>query len=184
MKAELTEYHGLCDNKTGDAIERILFLDIDGVMVIDFSKDNRDEDHVHLFNPVSVNLLNSIVEITSCHIVISSSWRKRDAVWIRKIFKERGFKYSERIIGETMRGHYFVTRGAHLPIPRGIEIKAWLDLFVRKTELGFTNKDYQYAILDDDADMLLEQKDCFVQTDSEKGLTLKEADKLIYIFNN
>jgi len=184
MSEKITEYHGICDNTTDGSLERILFVDIDGVLVTDFSKDNLDSDHVHLFNPISVNILNKVVEITDCYIVISSSWRKRDLVWMRRIFNERGFKYTDRIIGETMRGYHFVERGAHIPIPRGVEIKAWLDLFVRKTDVGFTNNNYQYAIVDDDADMLLEQTDYFVQTDSEKGLTLKDGNKLIYIFNN
>ena len=182
--SELTVYHGILDNNTGEEIERVLFLDIDGVMVIDYSKENRDEDHTHLFNPIAVNLLNKIVEITNCHIVISSSWRKRDLAWIRKVFTDRAFIYSDRIIGETMRGYHFVERGAHLPIPRGVEIKAWCDLFIRKTKTGFSNDNYQYAILDDDSDMLLEQKDNFVKTRHEDGLTIAEANRVIYIFNN
>jgi len=177
-------FQGLFENKTTDEPSRILFLDIDGVMVTDFSARNTDADQVHLFNPIAVNLLNSIVEITNCHIVISSSWRKRDLAWLRKIFLDRGILYSDRIVGETMRGYQFIEQGAHLPIPRGVEIKAWLDMFVRKTETGFTNNAYQYAILDDDADMLLEQRDSFVQTIGTDGLTLQDADKVIYIFNN
>lgn len=176
---------GLCENKTGEPIERVLFVDIDGVLVTDYSKENRHpETHEHLFNPVSVILLNSIVQITNCHIVISSSWRKSNLNWIQNVFSDRGFKYPKRIVGETMRGYFFVEKGAHLPIPRGVEIKSWLDLYVRKTISGFKNDNYQYAILDDDSDMLLEQKDNFVQTKSDIGLTMKETDKVIYIFNN
>ncbi len=185
MVKELSPYHGICENITGQELTRILFLDIDGVMVTDYSKENRDEvTHEHLFNPVAVNLLNAIVEQTECHIVISSSWRKRDTEWIRKVFKDRSFKYPERIVGETMRGYQCVEKSAHLPIPRGVEIKAWLDLFVRKTPAGFTNNNYQYAILDDDSDMLLEQKDNFVKTKGEEGLTVKNAERVLWIFNN
>ena len=38
--------------------------------------------------------------------------------------------------------------------------------------------DYKYAILDDDSDMLLEQKDHFVQTDNNIGLTDKDVERL------
>lgn len=178
-------YGGIFERDTTPT--RIIFLDIDGVMVTDFSAENREKEngHDHLFNTISVNLLNAIVDQCDCDIVISSSWRKRDLEWMRNIFSTRGFKYPERIIGETMRGYHFVEKGAHLPIPRGVEIKAWIDKFVRHIPgQGFVNNTFQYAILDDDSDMLLEQKDNFVKTDTLTGLTHKEAQKLIHIFNN
>jgi len=167
------EYHGIYISPP-ETPDKILFLDIDGVMVTDFRPDNMDLSGWHLFNEISVNLLNSIIEVTQCHIVITSTWRKRDVNWIRDIFEARGFKYPELIIGETMRGYHFIEQGVHLPIPRGLEIKAWMD-----TNMGLHK--CQYAIVDDDADMLLEQKSNFIQTKSEKGLTLSEAHKLIYI---
>jgi hypothetical protein len=183
--SKLTKYHGICEGLNCSQEVRLIFLDIDGVMATDFSAGNRDENHDHMFNPKAVEHLNSIVHKTDCYIVISSSWRKRDLQWIRKVFEERGFKYPDRIVGETMRGYEFVEKAAHLPIPRGVEIKAWIDLFVRKVEgKGFINNAFQYVIIDDDSDMLLEQKDHFVRTDTFKGLTEIESAKVIYIFNN
>lgn len=180
----LTEYHGMHDNQTGDQVSKVIFLDIDGVMVTDFSAGNLDEEHIHLFDEKAVGILNNIVKSTGCHIVISSSWRKRDLKWIRDVFRDRGFAYPERIIGETMRGYHFVEKGAHLPIPRGVEIKAWMDLFLRKTPSGWIDYKGKYAIIDDDSDMLLEQKDSFFNTKSIVGLTKEIGDRIINHLNS
>jgi hypothetical protein len=40
-------------------------------------------------------------------------------------------------------------------------------------------KDYFYCILDDDSDMLLEQKNWFIQTDSYKGINDDEMIRAI-----
>lgn len=180
---QLTEYSGLHDNETGEEVSKVIFLDIDGVMVIDYSAKNRDDDHVHLFDGEALRILNEIVRYTNCHIVISSSWRKRNLSWIRKVFQDRGFEKPERIIGETMRGYHFVEKGAHLPIPRGVEIKAWMDMFLRKIPTGWIDYKGKYAIIDDDSDMLLEQKDCFFKTGTTVGLTAPIGVKIIQHLN-
>lgn len=46
------------------------------------------------------------------------------------------------------------------------------------------DKDYQYAILDDDSDMLLEQKDHFVQTNFVTGVTDDDIEKIKNILNS
>jgi hypothetical protein len=56
---------------------------------------------------------------------------------------------------------------------RGHEIKAWLDDHIEVTH---------YAIVDDDCDMLPEQKPQFVQTFYEDGLTFAPFTKLCDIF--
>ena len=74
-------------------------------------------------------------------------------------------------------------------IPRGVEIKQWIDTNIhsdnmknwKRKKLGV---DYNYVILDDDSDMLLEQKDNFVRTTSEIGLTDDDVKKAILILNN
>ena len=44
-------------------------------------------------------------------------------------------------------------------------------------------KDYVYVILDDDTDMLLDQKKYFIKCDPEEGLTLENVNKAIKILN-
>jgi hypothetical protein len=90
------------------------------------------------------------------------------------------------ITGHTVRGYELLKFGSgHFPILRGNEIKAYVDWnfrFVKKR--GFCleeGKDFTYVIIDDNDDMLLEQKDVFVQTDRKKGLTSEDADRAIQI---
>ncbi len=154
-------------------VSKILFLDIDGVIVNHRTELlPRLEDNFPQFDEVCLSNLHHIIEQTGCHIVITSSWRKRDLEWLREAFSIRGFKYPERIIGETMRGYQFVEQGCHLPIPRGVEIKAWIDKFTPKI---------RYCILDDCNDMLLSQKGQFIRTKSDKGLTHKNTIRVIDI---
>ena len=41
--------------------------------------------------------------------------------------------------------------------------------------------DYEFVIFDDDTDMLLGQKDNFIQTDEENGISDKDIEKAIKI---
>ena len=57
-----------------------------------------------------------------------------------------------------------------------MEIDQWIDIHIHSNNGRNWNKkrlyvDYSYIIVDDDNDMLLEQKDNFVQTDPMIGLT-------------
>ncbi len=163
-----------------EEIKSLVFLDIDGVICTDFMEFLSDDEHD--FNDKCLRNLEDIVKYSGCHIVISSSWRKCNIQWIRDVFKLRGFKYPERIIGETMRGYQFVEKGCHLPIPRGAEIKSWLDQYIRyKKGEGFTKLTIPYVIIDDNSDMLLEQADNFVQTETKIGLTKKNVVDIVAI---
>ena len=76
----------------------------------------------------------------------------------------------------------------HLSIPRGVEIHQWIDTNIhsdngknwkRKT-LGV---DYQYVILDDDCDMLYIQRNNFIRTNGNIGLTEENCKLAIEILN-
>ena len=170
-------------DKPAQPITGLIFLDIDGVLCTnsEFCLPYLEDDN-HPFNESCLRNLESIIDNANAHIVISSSWRKRDLDWIRGVFKLRGFKYPERIIGETMRAYQFVEKGCHLPIGRGTEIKAWIDKFILYKEgEGFVNKPVPYVIIDDDRDMLLTQQYHFINTDTECGLDYDSSDKCIEI---
>ena len=55
-------------------MDRIIFLDFDGVMVSYDSEWDR-ELNCHAFSPDCVNVLNEIIRHSNAQIVISSSWR-------------------------------------------------------------------------------------------------------------
>ncbi len=168
-------------------IKKYLVVDVDGVLIPDGQDKQLMDDGIPNFSPLCLEMLHWIIEATGADMVISSSKRKGDLEYIRNFFSKRGFKYPEKIIGETIRGYDCVKKGTHLPIPRGVEIKAWIDLNARYVKgKGFVKKhgkDYVYAILDDNSDMLLEQKDYFVKTQSDMGLTEYEATALISRLN-
>lgn len=170
--------------------EKYLFLDVDGVLATRRTYDKffsdveiNKYDNECMFDDVCLNFLHYIIEKTNCFVVISSSWRKGDLERIKSIFSRRGFKYPERIIGETIRGYQFVEKGSHLPICRGNEIKAYIDKKIRYIDgKGFIKKNgvhFEYVIIDDASDMLFEQRFNFVRT--KDGLTKDDADLAIKI---
>lgn len=162
---------------------KVIFLDIDGVLN---SHDNMNALHScakalfpnvndskarelytedkygHLFDDRCVKHLQRIILLTDADIVISSTWRKDGISNLLKLWKDRNLP--GRIIGMTKR----------LSQPRGEEIQEYL-----------INNDFitKYCIIDDNSDMLFEQKLNFVQTNGKFGITLEDANKVIQILN-
>jgi len=180
--------------------ENYLFLDIDGVIA---TPDTLNGGMWGL-TPEKQDLLAIILEKTDAKIVLSSSWRKHTLEDTIKYMDKEGFRFSDKIIGITIRAYHYIEKGVHLSIPRGVEIKQWLDTHAtypwyaypeRKEEFKIYNEkgefkimksqilgvDYNYVILDDDTDMLLEHKDHYVNCNSEEGLTMKNVNKAIEI---
>lgn len=166
-------------------MNKYLFLDIDGVLVTNFKKRvsynlPEGETTFYTMEKRCIDCLNEIVQNTNCDIVISSSWRGVFSLEsFQSIFKENGFLYPEKIIDYTINSIFFLTEEP-LPIvvPRGIEIYLWLHKNVR----GKVSEFY-YCIIDDNSDMLYEQKDHFVQTIFKKGLTKQHVKKVIKIYD-
>jgi hypothetical protein len=141
----------LTQGRTG---RKVLFLDIDGVLnshrtAIAFGS----MFGVDKLDPIAVKLVRGIVDAADACVVLSSSWR------LIHDFRELGKQLDLPIIDKTpsMLG------------PRGREIKAWLDGHPECT---------QYAIVDDDGDMLPEQMPYFVKTHMHDGFTWACAEKL------
>lgn len=168
-------------------MEKIMFLDIDGVIA---TNESVIGGQWALVNARQVQL-RKIIDATGCKIVLSSSWRKWDLETTRQFMKEEGFWFWDLIIGITIRAYQYLdrTKKIHLSIPRGVEIKQWIDANIHsdngknynRKKLG---KDYQYVIIDDETDMLYEHRHNFVNTKTHKGLTAKDAEKAILILNN
>lgn len=163
-------------------MKKIIFLDIDGVLAI-------PETQYKLCSKKQY-LLGKIISETGAKIVLSSSWRYETLERTKESMKESGFMFVDDLIGVTVRAYHFLQKGTkiHLSIPRGVEIKQWIDTnihseqgkdFNRKT-LG---EEYNYVILDDDNDMLLEHQNNFINTDGAEGLTEQDAKRAIGILN-
>ena len=164
---------------------KIIFLDMDGVIATPKSLDGG----MWGITKECQELLGLILQRTNAELVISSSWRYATVEKTKEHFASKGFAYCDKIVGVTVRGYHHIEKGFPMSIPRGVEIKQWIDnnihrdngkgAFVRK-KLG---EDYRYVILDDDDDMLLEQAPYFVRCDSEIGLTVSKADYAVQILN-
>jgi hypothetical protein len=165
---------------------KIIFLDFDGVITTVDSGWN--------INPKKIELLKDIIDATDAKIVIPSSWRTYDLKsTIENLSKGKNcnspsgiaFPFCDRIIGITARmGGYRYNdntnedgRKPYVSIPRGIEIDDWIRCNEDKFDI------ISYVILDDDTDMLYNQRFNYVQTDTYYGLNKKHVKKAIKILN-
>ncbi|OQC17563.1 HAD domain-containing protein [Candidatus Skiveiella danica] len=128
---------------------KVLFLDIDGVLnsrrtAVAFGSYPHKLAHLERFDHAALGLVRRLCE-AGVSVVLSSSWREEYQ------HSEIGRALDLPIIGGTP-----VLSGS-----RGSEIAAWL----------VEHEDVRtWAIVDDDPDMLEEQRGCFVQTDPDNGL--------------
>jgi len=169
-------------------MEKYIFLDIDGVLATPKSIEGvggewRIEDEKQ-------ELLKHIIDSTGAKIVLSSSWRKWDIESTIEFMKEEGFWFADLIVGVTIRAYQYLdrTKKIHLSIPRGVEIYQWIDTNIHSDNgINYERKkigvDYQYVILDDDIDMLYTQKNNFVNTNSDLGLTKTDCEIAIEVLN-
>lgn len=147
---------------------KFLFLDIDGV--VNHSGTNFKTDLWPL-ERYSAFLVGKIQLDTDCKVILSSSWRHHpEAIPVIE-------KHVVPIHDKT---------GSSACRIRGVEIHEWLTKNVPGFYSdGYKKGEHKVAILDDDSDMLLWQKDCFFQTDFNKGgLTDEIAAAVIHHLNS
>jgi hypothetical protein len=147
---------------------KVLFLDIDGVLnshrTVYARKDfphGFDGTDMNRFDPIAIDLIRDICDKTGASIVLSSSWRILHSV------HECANGLDLPIFDKTP-----INAGAGV---RGDEIQAWLSDHPEVT---------QYAIIDDDSDMLPEQATRFVKTDHKNGLMFGDYESLIAILGS
>jgi hypothetical protein len=134
---------------------RIVFLDIDGVLN---SEQSRDESGSLIeFSKKAVANLNEILSSTSALIVISSSWR---IDWTLE-------EISRHLVRQGVASPKIVGKTPELADqPRGHEIQAWLD------DAPFP---VQSFVILDDRDDLHPNRLRHIQTDPAEGLTAHDA---------
>lgn len=176
-------------------MDKYIFLDVDGVLATPESVENGGEWKIVDYKQTLFSRLmrepNDSFDWIKPKIVLSSSWRKWDLETTRQFMKEEGFWFWEDIIGITIRAYQYIdrTKKIHLSIPRGVEIQQWIDTHIHSDNGKYYQRkklgtDYLFVILDDDTDMLLSQKDYFVNTNGEIGLTIEDVNKANRILRN
>lgn len=151
-------------------MRKILFLDVDGVM----NSEETLRRKVHRFqgvigiDPYLALLVNRIIEATGCEVVLSSAWRG----------SPEGHEYIETAIGHKLTD----VTGRCCSGIRGVEILEWIRKNIPYDERDDREK-FRYAILDDDSDMLLWQKDHFFQTSFKIGITEEISKEVIEHLN-
>ena len=168
-------------------MQKIIFLDFDGVITTMASR--------YALDRYKCDLLQQVIDRTGAKIVVSSSWREGSAeetiAELRNVptcFKKFVPSWVEEIVGVTIRAYRYIREGVHLGIPRGVEIKQWIDTHLHRDKEGKYERkqvgvDFQYVILDDDSDMLLEHADHFIHTDGYLGMSQDDAIRAVCILN-
>lgn len=147
---------------------RILFLDIDGVLNSEeyFKNCNNSRENFSRFDPSSVSLIKSLIEEFSLKIVISSTWRYGAVDRLMHELKKN--KLLDNLY------HDWFTPVIH-PAHRGTEVKLWLDLHPEVSD---------YVIIDDDNNILEEQKNNYVKTSLHLGMNNEHYNRVRAIFSN
>lgn len=167
-------------------MKKIIFLDIDGVLATpEYLKDGH-----WAISPDKQQILKHILEQTGAEIVLSSSWRTNDLESTKTYMAKNGFLFSDKLIGITIKSYFCLKENMidKIRIPRGVEIDQWLSTNILSDNFKTWNekklgRDYNYVILDDEDDMLYSQRNNFVRTNYNTGLTLELANKCIEILN-
>ncbi len=163
-------------------MRKIIFLDIDGVLNTKewhsrMTKDTPKDEYGYAFDPVTVKNLAHIIDKTGADIVISSSWKFYGVAKLRKMWEIRNLPGTILdITPNTISDEMLLNANLEefqLGVCRGNEIKEWLSR--HKGEVS------NYVIIDDFDDMLPEQEDHVVLTDTLIGITEFDAEKAIAI---
>lgn len=164
-------------------MQRIIFLDIDGVLNCQTFFESQHNSKKQLRKKVisaeinkadyykaqlcveRISWLNELCEKSCAVVVISSTWRRNKTVHeLQEILNNSGATF--KIIGKT---------GVDESRIRGVEINNYL---------GNLNAECRYVIIDDDSDMLLQQQHNFFQTDNYSGLTPNTCYRISLFFES
>jgi len=185
---------------------KIIFLDIDGVLNSEmwyrsrFEQLDREEETgnypYYEFDPILIDRLNRIIEETDAKVVVSSTWRiGRSVEDLQNLLNKVGFK--GEIIDTTPHFHAKGEDNDDNPIgytvPRGCEIEWWLKEKGKFQRINWSverQNEYlekalvkNYIILDDDSDMLYNQREHFIKTSGYWGLSENDVKTAIQILN-
>jgi hypothetical protein len=146
---------------------KVLFLDVDGVLNSNrtvvasgtFSHPGNYKSRPECLDWTAIRMLQSLCTTLEIKVVLSSSWRI-------------GMKEDELKAFADFLGLPIIDKTKVLDRSRGWEIAEWLN----------RHEVENYAILDDDTDMLVEQMPHFVRTSIDNGISWTVFNKLCSLF--
>lgn len=147
---------------------KVIFLDLDGVMITGSYQKRSTEFEGYQFTPLCVEHLKQIMERTGACIVVSSTYRKAGYDYLRKLFEANGLPTG--LVGQTPVIDYSI---------RGDEIRQYIE----ESHLDPHYAVEQFVILDDHDDMG-ELLPYLVQTHWETGLDEEAREKAIEILEH
>ena len=102
-------------------MKKYIFLDIDGVISTQKTRYELD--------PEKQQLLGIILKETEADIILTSSWRMLTLKETKQYMQEKGFLFIDKITGQTIRAYHYLDKAKKivLDIPRGVEIKQYID---------------------------------------------------------
>lgn len=161
--------------------QKIIFLDIDGVLNNDKWMSERDLSGGWVpyfdFCPENVALFNKVLKETNASVVMSSSWRNGKSLdLLQEILVENG-KVDERylnLIDKTLDDGQYPNRRLSERVPRWKYIAKWLEMKAPK--------DCVFVVIDDFFDAW-EQGPNFIWTDPRVGLIEGNANYAIEFLN-
>ncbi len=134
----------------------IVFLDFDGVIMTQatysrpWTEPGPVPSHAYrLMDPALVANVDALCEAIGAEVVLSTAWRPYDGNRgeIRRALRARGLR--AKVVGQTPRLYLAPMRMGSRELPRGWEIRCWLD----EHRPGWTPEDVW--ILDDDPEVVL-----------------------------
>ena len=158
-------------------MERLIFLDIDGVLNTRRSMQQMSGPNSMMrgytglsFDLEAVQWLNYIVDNSQADIIITSSWKYKGLETMRNMWTEYAMHGYVKDITPSiqMRRDLFCMRG--------MEILKWLS-----DNYPEVKEQPRYVIIDDGDDFLPEQAEMLVRTNAEVGITKEDAAKAINI---
>ena len=145
-------------------MRKIIFLDIDGVMITDF----KPIDHWYA-NPECIKNLKILVD-AGAEIVITSKWKRFLLEETKADLSGIGIP-SLWIKDQTIDGYHH-PKG--LTVARGSEIRHWVRQYLTPED--------RWVIIDDESDILFNQAEHFFPTQSNTGLTKEITDQIMEYF--
>lgn len=151
---------------------KIIFLDIDGVLISyrsHFSRKDWDRKIMKTVDVVTSDFLLNIIKHSAeeLRIVVSSTWRFNSERCLG-LLKSVGLESYLHSDWRTVTNYYELSGNKNYV--RGDEIKHWLD---SHKEIA------SYKILDDDSDMLSEQKEHHIHCCMMNGMSYENMRKLM-----